>query len=47
LRNTCPLSDAICVLIHDRFALTGMLAASSLVCYNGAIFRDDFDGDEF
>jgi hypothetical protein len=29
------------------FALIANLAASSLVCYNDTIFRDDFDGDGF
>jgi hypothetical protein len=30
-----------------RFALTGTLAAVSLVCYSDTIFRDDFDADGF
>ena len=30
---------------NARFALMATLAASSLVCYNDTIFRDDFDGD--
>jgi hypothetical protein len=29
------------------FELTAFLSASSLVCYNDTIFRDDFDGDGF
>lgn len=31
----------------DRFVLAATLAATSLVCYNDTIFRDDFDGDGF
>jgi len=31
----------------SRFALSGTLAAASLVCYNDTIFRDDYDGDGF
>lgn len=30
-----------------RFALMASVSASSLVCYNDTIFRDDFDGDGF
>ena len=30
-----------------RFALSGTLAAASLVCYNDTIYRDDFDADGF
>ena len=29
------------------FSLSANLAATSLVCYNDTIFRDDFDGDGF
>ena len=28
-----------------RYSLLGALSATSLVCYNDTIFRDDFDGD--
>jgi hypothetical protein len=34
-------------LSAGSFALTATLAASSLVCYNDTIFRNDFDGDGF
>ena len=30
-----------------RFALSGALAAASLVCFNDTIFRDDYDADGF
>jgi hypothetical protein len=33
--------------LNGRFALSATLAASSLVCFNDTIFRDDFDGDGF
>ena len=32
---------------NGRFALSGTLAAASLVCYNDTIYRDDFDADGF
>lgn len=41
------VSDAPPAQSGAGFELTGLLSASSLVCYNDTIFRDDFDGDGF
>ena len=40
-----PMAVAPAMHADGRFALTGVLTAASLVCYNDTIFRDDFDGD--
>lgn len=34
-------------LIGGSFVLNALASASSLVCYDDTIFRDDFDGDGF
>ena len=39
-----PTAVAPAMQADGRFALTGVLSASSLVCYNDTIFRDSFDG---
>jgi hypothetical protein len=39
--------DAPAMQSDGRFALSATFAASSLVCYNDTIFRDDFDADGF
>jgi len=35
------------LLSGGGFQIAGTLSASSLVCYNDTIFRDDFDGDGY
>ena len=42
-----PTAVAPALRAEGRFALTGVLSAASLVCYNDTIFRNDFDGDGF
>ena len=42
-----PATPLPAMQADGRFALAGVLSASSLVCYNDTIFRDDFDGDGF